>query len=395
MIPEGWKTQRLGDVLEKVTRPVKVQSNQIYREIGVRSHAKGIFHKEHVTGEALGNKRVFWVEPHCLVLNIVFAWEQAVSETNDRESGMIASHRFPMYRPRDNRSNTTYLRYYFSSPRGKYDLELASPGGAGRNKTLGQAEFNNLKLLLPPPPEQEKIAKILITWDKAIEKVEQLIEKSQEQKKALMQQLFTGEASHQFARRHLRDIADIDRHSLGTNTPDDFHFQYISLSDVSQGKISDHLHKHTFSDAPSRARKVVHSGDILLATVRPNLQSFARVYDDHEGFVASTGFSVITPHEKYHAGYIYHYLFGAHVSGQFHALVVGSNYPAINSSDVAGLLIYCPDFEEQHRISKVLDAADSTINSLIENKLALQIEKKALMQQLLTGKRRVSLSKEA
>ncbi|WP_019488072.1 hypothetical protein [Kamptonema formosum] len=65
-----------------------------YKQIGIRSHGKGIFHKEAVTGRELGNKRVYWVHPNAFVVNIVFAWEQAVALTSSDENGFIASHRF-------------------------------------------------------------------------------------------------------------------------------------------------------------------------------------------------------------------------------------------------------------------------------------------------------------
>ena len=87
--------------------------------------------------------------------------------------------------------------------------------------------------------------------------------------------------------------------------------------------------------------------------------------------------------------YVYQYLFSAHITGQINALVVGTNYPAINSSDVSGLNIYCPKYDEQQKIATVLSVADQEINALQQKLSHLNQEKKALMQQLLTGKRRV------
>ena len=191
-VPDGWNTLPISDILERVSEPVFPKPEENYYQIGIRSHGKGLFHKEAVTGEALGNKRVFRIHPDCFIVNIVFAWEQAVAKTSANEIGMIASHRFPMFRPKNNQCDIDYLTYFFKTPKGKYLLELASPGGAGRNKTLGQNEFSLLKLMLPPINEQQKIAQILSTWDKAIDKLEALIAAKQKRKNALMQQLLTG-----------------------------------------------------------------------------------------------------------------------------------------------------------------------------------------------------------
>ncbi|WP_458796933.1 restriction endonuclease subunit S domain-containing protein, partial [Vibrio cholerae] len=81
------------------------------------------------------------------------------------------------------------------------------------------------------------------------------------------------------------------------------------------------------------ARRVLQNGDILLSTVRPNLKGFVKISEKHADCIASTGFSVLTPKKRVSGDYIYQYIFSSHVTGQINSLVVGSNYPAINSSD--------------------------------------------------------------
>ena len=188
--PNDWVMFRIGDCLERVERPVDVQANKRYTQIGIRSHGKGLFYKEPVTGAELGNKAVFWIEPNCFILNIVFAWEQAIGKTTQAEEGMIGSHRFPMYRPISNRVDTDYLIYYFLTKRGTEILEAASPGGAGRNKTLGQDRFLKSKIVLPPLAEQRKIAKILATQDRVIELLNRKIEQLKLLKKYYLRKMF-------------------------------------------------------------------------------------------------------------------------------------------------------------------------------------------------------------
>src|SRR5437867_12938542 len=108
-----WPRVRLGDVLDYVSRPLRVVPNEEYREIGIRSHGKGIFHKQRVSGSALGSKRVFFVEPGDFILNIVFAWEGAVAVVSEGEAGMIGSHRFPTFRADERRLDTRFLFLYF------------------------------------------------------------------------------------------------------------------------------------------------------------------------------------------------------------------------------------------------------------------------------------------
>lgn len=186
-----WQIQKISNVLKRVSNPVNVGLNEMYQQIGIRSHGKGIFHKELVSGEQLGNKRVFWVEGNAFVVNIVFAWEQAVATTSRAEKGMIASHRFPMYRARSNKTNVNFIAHFFLTRKGKNLLALASPGGAGRNRTLGQKDFENLEFPLPlEVAEQIKIADSLSSVDGLIAAQTQELDMLKAHKEGLMQGLF-------------------------------------------------------------------------------------------------------------------------------------------------------------------------------------------------------------
>lgn len=189
---ENYKKTGLDEVLIPVRIPLLPEADHLYGQIGIRSHGKGIFYKEKVTGKELGEKRVFWIQAGCFILNIVFAWEQAVAITTEAEVGMIASHRFPMYKPAEGELNLEYILYFFKSPRGKQLLENASPGGAGRNKTLGQTEFLSQTVSLPTINEQTAIARVLQAADNEINLLKAKADKLREQKKGLMQVLLTG-----------------------------------------------------------------------------------------------------------------------------------------------------------------------------------------------------------
>lgn len=179
-------------IVDRIRNSFIPEENKLYKQIGIRSHAKGLFYKEPVTGKSLGNKSVFWIEPNCFIVNIVFAWERAIGKTTNADVGFIASHRFPMYKPKEAVLNLDYLLYFFKSLKGKYLLELASPGGAGRNKTLGQTEFLKLKIPVPSMEKQNTLVDILDTANKELQQYRQKLGNLETQKKGLMQQLLTG-----------------------------------------------------------------------------------------------------------------------------------------------------------------------------------------------------------
>jgi len=188
--------------------------------------------------------------------------------------------------------------------------------------------------------------------------------------------------------KRLKEIAEIDKDSLSAKTPAGYLFDYISLSDIDSDKLEMTTTKQVFENAPSRARRIVSKGDVLLSTVRPGLQGFVHITKEVKDLIASTGFSVITPFEE-DGEYIYQYLFSTSISKQFYSLLVGSNYPAINSSDVRNLKIAYPPKIERKKIAAILHTWDNTINKTQQLITQLEQRNKGLMQELLTGKRRL------
>ena len=148
---------------------------------------------------------------------------------------------------------------------------------------LGVSRFANYKAYFPPLLEQCKIAEILGAWDESIDLLERLIGKTRSRKQGLMQQLLTGKKrfkefeGSEWKKVSIGEIAFVDKRSLNNNTPKDYTFFYVSLSNIDNGHISNNLKELCFEQAPSRARRLVSNNDILMATVRPNLKSFAIV----------------------------------------------------------------------------------------------------------------------
>jgi hypothetical protein len=149
---------RVGSVLSLERRPVTVSLDEKYEEIGIRSFGRGVFHKEPVSGAALGSKRVFWIEPGDLLLSNVFAWEGAIAVAAEADRGRIGSHRFMTYTPTDDRIDTAWASWYFRSDPGIELIRQASPGSAGRNRTLAIERFEAIEIPLPPLGEQRRVA---------------------------------------------------------------------------------------------------------------------------------------------------------------------------------------------------------------------------------------------
>ena len=118
-------------------RPVEIQPDTWYPELGIRSFGNGTFHKEAIRGADLGNKRLYRIEPGDLLFSNVFSWEGAIAVVQAEDKGRFGSHRFITCVPDPKRSTAEFLCHWFLSEKGLADIRAASPGAAGRNKTLG------------------------------------------------------------------------------------------------------------------------------------------------------------------------------------------------------------------------------------------------------------------
>lgn len=370
ILPADWDVYMLGDCLSRVERPVEVKPNELYTQIGIRSHGKGLFYKDPVTGAALGNKAVFWIEPDCFIVNIVFAWEQAIGKTTQSEVGMIGSHRFPMYRPVNDRVDIDCLISYFLTKRGTDILEAASPGGAGRNKTLGQDRFLKSKITLPPIEEQRKIAAILTTQDKVIELKEKRLAEKQRQKKYLMQQLLTGKKRLPGFLKSWKTV------ELGEI------FNYI--------QPTAYLVKTTDYDDSYKTPVLTAGKTFILGYTNETEGVFTKVpvvifddfttatkYVDFPFKVKSSAMKILTIKDGLSIVFAYEAM-------QLIKFTVGG-HERHWISKYSCLTIDIPDIEEQTAIAEVLSAADREIELLQQDIEQEKQKKKALMQLLLTG----------
>jgi type I restriction enzyme S subunit len=142
------------------------------------------------------------------------------------------------------------------------------------------------------------------------------------------------------------------------DAPDNL-IRYIDIGSVSQDtKVIGGLTPIMGSEAPSRARQLVQAGDILVSTVRPNLNAVARVPEELEGATASTGFSVLRPEPDHvYPAYLFHWVRTGEFVAEMMRQAIGQSYPAVSDKIVKASEIPLPPLEEQKRIAGILDQA--------------------------------------
>lgn len=140
---------RMGDIAPLVRRVTEIDPDGAYPELGIRSFGKGTFHKPAIKGMDLGSKKLFKIESGDLLFNIVFAWEGAVAIASDDDHCRFGSHRFLTCVADSSRTTSSFLRFYFLTDEGMRKLGEASPGGAGRNRTLSIKGLEAIQVPIP------------------------------------------------------------------------------------------------------------------------------------------------------------------------------------------------------------------------------------------------------
>lgn len=141
--------QSMAQVAPLVRREQSIDLNGSYPELGIRSFGKGTFHKPPLSGSDVGTKRLYRIEQGDLLFSNVFAWEGAIAIAQSADAGRFGSHRFITCRAVPGSVTAEFLRYYFLTDEGMLKIGEASPGGAGRNRTLGLEKLMAIEVPVP------------------------------------------------------------------------------------------------------------------------------------------------------------------------------------------------------------------------------------------------------
>ena len=291
-------------------------------------------------------------------------------------------------------ASNSYMNYALNSDRSIIALRTLATGTTSV-AAIYTRDLLQLAVIVPPKHEQRAIAEALSDVDGLLAALGALIAKKRAVKQAAMQQLLTGESrlpgfSGTWETKRIGDISDVDPENLPSGTNPGFTFNYISLEQVDAGRLLGYSEER-FRTAPSRARRVLRYGDVLMSTVRPGLMAHLLYREQIPNAVCSTGFAVLRA--KIHLsdpGFLFFHLLGHVVNKQIEKTLAGSNYPAINGRDVRLLEITCPpQIYEQRAIAAVLSDMDAEIAALERRRDKAHVVKQGMMQQLLTGKVRL------
>ena len=402
MVPKGWMLKQLSDIVkEKISYGIVQAGPHIPNGIPYikSSDIRGAIDPaslQRTAPEIHYKYRRSAVHPG----DIIFSLRGNIGETAIVPSNLLEAN-LPQGTARISVSGDQCNEFYhqqFAMDKLRNYINSLSKGSTFKEISL--EELRKVKVLCAPLPEQKKIAQILSTWDKAITVTEKLLVNSQQQKKALMQQLLTGKKrlldengerfSGEWKRVKLGAIADMNSGGTPKSTVEEYYggnIPWVSISDMtSNGKWIATTEKYlTELGLNSSSARIYPKNSVLYAMYASIGEcSIAAV-----NLTSSQAILGIRPKDCLNYEFLYFYL--TSLKEKIKLQGQQGTQSNLNAGMVKEFELDLPSIREQQKIAAVLSVADAEISTLEKKLACLRDEKKALMQQLLTGKRRVKV----
>ncbi|HIF9416552.1 TPA: restriction endonuclease subunit S [Photobacterium damselae] len=414
MVPNGWETRKLSTLGDGSKPAVKAGpfGSAIKKEYYVSSGYK-VYGQEQVIAddafigdyfideEKFQSLKSCSISPGDILISLVGTVGRVLLVPENAVPGII-NPRLLRLSLCNSTVNGVYIKYFLETEHTKNTLNSWAQGG-----TMGVLNAEMLKSLnvpVPPLPEQRKIAQILSTWDRGIATTEKLIDASKQQKKALMQQLLTGKKrlinpetgkafKGEWEEVKLDDLALYRRGSFpqpygNPEWVDEVNgYPFIQVFDIDKNMKLKKVTKTKISDAAIDKSVFIEAGTVIVSLQGSIGRVAITQYDAYVDRTVLLFQSFKRKMDTIYFAYAIKELFEIEKEK-----APGGTIKTITKQVLSNFTIKVPTHYEQQKIASVLTAADKEIE-LLEAKLAhFKQEKKALMQQLLTGKRRVKIA---
>jgi len=385
-----WHDTQLGALLQAELREIDKPTKN-YLALGIRSHFNGIFHRANSDPSKIAMDKLYTVRAGDLIVNITFAWEGAIAIATKADEGGLVSHRFPTYRFVTDQVVGEFFRYVFPTERFKYNLGLASPGGAGRNRVLNKSDFLKISVSIPEIDEQKMIAGFLLTVDDKIACLQNKVKHLKLYKMGLVQAIFSHKLSfkddngNSYPSWQVSKLGDIAQFSKGKG---------VAKNDIVEGGITPCIR---YGELYTRYNEVITKA-YSATNISPDKLVMGKVNDvvipasgetnidiatasclQQNGVALGGDINIIRSEQN---GVFLAYYLNNIQKNHIARLAQGNSVVHLYSSQLSSLTLTLPSAEEQQKIANLLVSIDEKINLEISKLSQAYIFKKALLQRM-------------
>lgn len=394
IVPEHWQMIRVKNLFNEIDKRSvtgKEDLLSVSQYTGV-THRKDSFDegKEITNAKTLKGYKI--VDQGDLVVNIMLAWNGCLGISSYNG---ITSPAYCVYRVKNEQElNSEYYGFLFSTSLYKGEFRKRSTGIIESRLRLYSDAFFRIFCFVPPKKEQDKIVNFLNSESTKIthfiQTKQRFIELLKEQRQSIIDDILNLKQEG-WSWLRLKNVATVNDETIGEETDDNFILKYIDIGNVNSNGQIESLQEMLFKNAPSRARRVVRSGDVIISTVRTYLKAITLISSDDKNLIASTGFAVLRAKSNITSEFLNNVLHTSYFINSVTSNSYGVSYPAITATSLARLKISIPDnLEEQKRIvdhikteTKCLDIAIGKAEREIE---LIKEYREAMIAEAVTGK---------
>jgi type I restriction enzyme S subunit len=412
MLPEGWETQRADTLCSKITKGASPKWQGFdYCDAGVlfvtsenvREHGVDVSKPKFLPPGFSEKQRNSVLEAGDVLINIVGAsigrlarFPEGLRPANINQAVCLA-------RPRSI-EHGEFILQYLKSPRGQRELVFGQSESARPNLSL--ADIRGLTIPVPPPEELDVILTILRTWDQAIETVDKLIDNARARKKALMQQLLTGKRrlpgfEGAWDEVRLGQIADVLVSNVDKKSrPEEPSVRLCNYMDVYHRDeiTSDQEFMRATASEAQISKFRLRVSDVLItkdSETPGDIAVPAYVAETSADILCGYHLAILRPNNPRLGRFVKLFLCLPHTQHYFASRANGATRFGLTIESIRNAPVLMPSAEEAQCIADILQTQERVVQKLVSQRRCIKQEKRALMQQLLTGKRRVKTEEAA
>jgi type I restriction enzyme S subunit len=343
----------LGEILELSIDETVVEPDRVYRLAGLYSFGRGLFERPAISGSETKYPRLQQLHEGQFVYSRLFAWEGALGLVGRGFDGMFVSQEFPTFRVNRDRALAGYIgwlcrwRPLWAALRGR------TSGLGLRRQRVQVTQLLATSVPLPTLDEQRRIVermdRLAVRTSRASDLAAASVRNIDAAWWGTLRETFVQLAAA-YGTVDLSEFVELNPEPVRPERefgPSKFGYVDISAVENGTGTIQN-PRSVVGTDAPSRARRRIRTGDVLISTVRPNLRGVGRVTPDLDGHVASTGFAVLRPGVRVQSEFLLLQVLADPFLEQLTAEVRG-HYPAVNDGMLRRTRIVAPPVEVQER----------------------------------------------
>jgi type I restriction enzyme, S subunit len=394
IIPEDWSVVRLKDKFDRIT----TKNEKGVTNVLTISAQHGLINQEEYFNKSVASKNL---STYTLLSKGDFAYNKsysngypygAIKKLNKYDEGVVSSL-YICFRPSNNNKSPDFYEQYFEAGMLNREIHAIAQEGARNHGLLNISivDFFNSYIIDGDERELNKIADILNTWDKAIELKEKLIDQKKEQKKGLMQKLLTGEVrlrgfEGEWKVVRIRDLSSVVTGTTPSTKNKDYYengtYPWITPTDITDSKYISNSERKLTEKGIEKGR-FVPAGSLLITCIASIGKNAILTIDGS----CNQQINAILPSKQHSNEFLYYKL--KQDIKRMEILAGKSATAIINKNTFENFKVSIPELEEQKAIAKVLSVIDDSIELSLKEVEQLKIQKKGLMQLLLTGKVRI------